>query len=196
MEGKASAATSWKTALYVVLLFVAVVLAFTLLGTITSPQLAQVGGTRPDETIPVHIVELGVFGLLLGAAFVVIAGRNALPLVVAAASMTVLLDLDHLPAYLGYAEPIRPAHSLVFIVVVLAIMATTIKMLEIDLIVMSASLGHMAVDTGQFAPLSPFSFAYVQLDPYRISFAVVAVLCAVAAGLVLRPKKAAPRAGS
>lgn len=195
MKGRFSE-TSWRTASYVVLVYVLVVLAFTLLGTFVSPQAAQVGGTRPEETIPGHVAELGVFGLLLGGAFVVIAGKKALPLVVAAPAMTVLLDLDHLPAYLGYAQPIRPAHSILFLVAVLAILATTIKALDMDLIVMSAFLGHMAVDTGEFAPLSPVSFAYYSLGPYRIPLAVGAVLCALAAGLLLRSRVRARRGGS
>ena len=196
MEGKRVGGRSWRTAFFVVLIYALVVLAFTILGMLLSPQAAQVGGTRPDETIPAHIAELGLFGLLLGVMFVIIAGRRALPLVVAFPIMTVLLDADHLPAYLGYAEPIRPAHSLVFMVVVLAIVATTIKALDMDLVVMSAFLGHMAIDSGQFAPFSPISFAYFQLDPFRISFAVCALLCAVAAGLVLRTTKADTGGGS
>ena len=190
MEGKTSGASSWRMALCVVLIYALVVLAFTLLGMLLSPQAAQVGGTRPDETIPGHVAELGLFGLLLGIMFVGIAGKRALPLVVATPIMTVLLDADHLPAYLGYAQPIRPAHSLIFLVVVLAIVATTIKALDMDLIVLSAFLGHLAIDSGQFAPFSPISFAYFQLDPFRISFGVCALLCTVAAGLVLRSRKA------
>jgi len=74
--------------------------------------------------------------------------------------------------------------------------ATTIKAVDMDLVVMSAFLGHMAIDTGQFAPLSPISYAYFQLDPFRIPFAVCALLCAVSAGLFLRSMKADTGEGS
>jgi len=190
MKEKTPGAPSWRTAFYVVLIYALVVLVFTLLGVLLSPLAAQVGGTRPDETIPAHVAELGLFGLLLGIMFVAIAGRSALPLVVATPIMTALLDADHLPAYLGYAQPIRPAHSLIFLVVVLAIVATTIKALDMDLIVMSAFLGHLAIDSGQFAPFSPVNFSYFQLDPFNISFGVCALLCALAAGLVWRSRMA------
>ena len=100
--------------------------------------------------------------------------------------MTIMLDVDHLPASLGYSETIRPAHSLVFVIAVLAVATITIKALDIELVMASAFMGHMAVDTGLFAPFSPLGFTYYRLDPYRIEFAVAAVLCALAAGVVLR----------
>jgi hypothetical protein len=179
---------AWKSAVYTVFIYGAVALAFTAAGVVLGPPEAQVGGTRPGDTIPGHLLELAAIGLLLGLGSMAIYGRRGLPLAFLAPTLTVLLDIDHLPAYLGFAEPIRPAHSLVFIVVALAATAITIKALEMELIVLSAFMGHMAVDSGLFAPFSPLSFAYVQLDPYRLPFAVGAVLCAVAAGAVLRKR--------
>jgi hypothetical protein len=113
-------------------------------------------------------------------------GRKGLPLVVLAPILTVLLDLDHLPAYLGMSQTIRPAHSLLFIIAVLSITAITIKRLDIDLVVLSSTLAHMGIDTGLFAPLSPLSFGYTQLGPYRIPFLMGAIVAAVSAGIVLR----------
>ena len=183
------------TATYVTAIYTAAALGFAFLGVLLSTPAAQIGGTRPDETIPSHLAELAAFGLLLGAPYVIALGRRALPLALASSAMTLVLDIDHLPAYLGYAQPIRPAHSLVFILVVSAIVAITIKAPGMNLIVLSAFLGHMAVDTGLIAPLSPLSFYYVQLDPYRLPFAAGAVLCAVAACLVLRLEKGKAIAG-
>jgi len=169
-----------------IVVYCAVVLAFTAIGIFVAPRSAQIGITRPADTIPFHLAELALAGLLLGVGSAVLYGRKGLPLVILAPVLTVLLDLDHLPAYLGMSQTIRPAHSIVFVVVVLAITAITIKRLDIDLVVLSATFAHMGIDMGLFAPFSPISFGYVLLDPYRIPFLTAAVVCAVAAGIALR----------
>ena len=150
-----------------------------------SPQ-AQVGRARPEDTILPHIVELVGFGLLLGAGAAVFYGRKGLPFVFLTPTLTVLLDLDHLPVYLGIAQPIRPAHSLVFLVSVLALTAIVIRRLDFDLVVMSAVMGHMGVDTGSFPPFSPFNFDYAQLDPYRLPLLIGAVVATLVAGALVR----------
>jgi hypothetical protein len=171
---------------YTILIYIGVALIFTALALLLAPPAAQVGGTRPEETIPGHLAELAAFGLLLGLGGMVICGMKGLPLVFLTTVLTVALDVDHLPAYLGYAETIRPAHSLVFVVFALAATAITIKALDIELVVASSFMAHMAVDTGLFAPFSPITFGYVELGPYRLPFAAGAVVCALAAGAVLR----------
>ena len=132
------------------------------------------------------MAELAVFGLILGLGSMIVYSRKGLYLAFLLPTLTVALDIDHLPAYLGYAETIRPAHSFVFIVVALALTAIMIKALYMELAMASAFMAHMAVDTGIFAPFSPVTFWYVQLDPYRLPFAAGALLCAVAAGAALR----------
>ena len=186
---------SWRKILYAIVVYVGVALIFTALGLLLAPQAAQVGGTRPEETIPGHLAELAVFGLLLGLGSTVIYGIKGLPLAFLTTVLTVALDIDHLPAYLGYAETIRPAHSLVFAIAAMAITAITIKELDIELVVASSFMAHMAVDTGLFAPFSPITFGYVELGPYRLLFAAGAVVCALAAGVVLRIRTVANRSG-
>ena len=181
--------SGWKRAGYVAVLYVLLALMFTGLGMLLAPPSAEVGGTRPGATIPDHLLELGAFGLILGAGSMVIYGREGLPLVFLTPALTVSLDIDHIPAYLGYAETIRPAHSLVFALAALAVTAITIKAVDMELVVASAFMGHMAVDTGLFAPFSPLTFQYFQLDPYRPVFALGAVICAVAAGVVFRMRR-------
>jgi len=177
---------SYKTFVLTILLFGGLVLLFTLVAVLISPASAQVGITRPADTIPGHLLELAGFGLLLGATLGIIYGREGLMLALLMPVLTVLLDLDHLPAYLGMAQPIRPAHSIVFVITVLAITAITIKRLEVDLVVLSATLAHMGIDTGIFAPFSPINFGYYQLDPYRGLFFVGAAATILVGGLVLR----------
>ena len=177
---------TYKSALHTAIIFSGLVLCFTALGILVAPHQALVGGTRPEGTIPFHVLGLLGFGVLLGAAGGIFYGGAGLPLVVLTPSLTVLLDLDHLPAYLGIAQPIRPAHSLVFIVVALAFTAIVIRRVEFDLLVLSAVIGHMGVDTGLFPPLAPFSFDYVQVDAYRLPLLIGAVMAALAAGILMR----------
>lgn len=180
----------WRQVFLVIVIYAGTALVFTLLGVIFGPTAAQVGSTRPDDTIPGHVLELAGFGLLLGLGCLAVYGMKGLPFVFLTLVLTPLLDIDHIPIYIGYAQTIRPAHSLVFIVVVLAITAVTIGGLDLELVIVSAFMGHLAVDTGIFAPLSPLSFQYIQLDPYRPAFAVGAMLCALAAGAVMRSRGA------
>lgn len=191
----AEGAPTWKSAGYSFLIYTSLALVFTLLGILLAPQAAQVGGTRPDETIPGHVAELAIFGALLGAGSLVIYGRKGLPLVVLTPALTVILDIDHLPAYIGFAETIRPAHSLVFLVCALAVTAITIKELDIEFVVAAAFMAHLAIDTGLFAPFSPVSFQYFELGPYRPIFASGAIACALAAGIVLRRGRRVASAG-
>ena len=188
-EEEARPGPSFRDALVAVAIYVVLVLIFTAAGVFASPPGAQIGTPRPVERIPGHLAELAGFGLVLGFGSAMIYGRKGLPLVLLAPSLTVLLDLDHLPVYLGYQETIRPAHSVLFVIAALSITAITIKRLDIDLVVLSATLGHMGIDTGIFAPFSPLSFDYIQLDPYRIPLLVSAVVAAVAAGVVLRRER-------
>jgi len=174
------------TVLLTVTVYLIVVIAFTALAILLGPRGAQIGSTRPTDTIPSHLAELAGVGLLLGLGSASIFGRSGFHLLILVPVLTVLLDFDHLPAYLGISQTIRPAHSLVFIPVVLVIAAITIKRLDIDLVVLSATFAHMGIDTGLFAPFSPLSFGYVALDPYRIPFLTAAVICAAGAGIVLK----------
>jgi hypothetical protein len=182
-------ASRWGQAVYVTVIYGGIALLFTLFGLFLGPRGAQVGGTRAMYTIPEHVLELAGFGLLLGLGCMLIYGRKGLPFVFLISVLTPLLDIDHLPAYLGYAQTIRPAHSIVFLFAVLAVTAVTIRDLDIELVVVSAFMGHLAVDTGLFAPFSPISFEYIQLDPYRPFLAVGAVVCALTAGAALRARR-------
>jgi len=183
---------SWRRALYALLIFVGAALGFTVLGMVLGPSQAQVGGVRAEDSIAPHLAALAGFGVALGLGGMLIYGKRGLPLVFLTPALTVSLDIDHLPVYLGYSEPIRPAHSIVFIAFVLILLAVTIRAPEIELVVASSFLGHMAVDTGLFAPWSPINFDYVQLDQYRLLLGIGALLCALAAGVVLRLEQPSP----
>jgi hypothetical protein len=163
-------------------IYAALILVFTLVGMAVAPAEAQVGTARPASAIPEHLTELVGFGVLLGCVSAVIYGRRGLPMLALTPALVALLDLDHLPAYIGLTQPIRPAHSLVFIAVALVCTAIILRRLDLELILVSSFTGHLGVDQGLFAPLSPLSFDYIQLDPYRMPLLICAVATALIAG--------------
>lgn len=167
-------------------IFAGLVLLFTAVSVRLAPPSVDVGGARPVETIPPHLLELGGFGALLGVAALWVYGRGGVWVALLLPAMVVLLDLDHLPVFLGIAQPIRPAHSVVFLAADLTITTIILRRFDFNLIVVSAFLGHMGVDAGLFPPFSPFSFDYYQLDQYRLPLIVGSALLALAAGFLWR----------
>jgi hypothetical protein len=175
-----------RAVLAAIVLYAALALVFTGVGVYAAPGQAQVGGPRPLGLIPLHVAELVAFGMLLGAVPLLMAGKKALPLTVLIPILVVLLDLDHLPAYLGWMQPIRPAHSLFFALTAVVLAAIVLRRMDIELALMAAFMGHMGVDNGLFPPFSPISYYYVQVDPYRIPLLLGAVLLSIWAGVALR----------
>lgn len=179
----------YKAAGQATFIFVFMVFLFTLMGVLLAPAQAKTGSTRTSGTIPTHVEALAGFGLLLGGLAALLYGREGFHLVILIPSLTVLLDLDHIPIYLGIAQTIRPAHSIPFIILTVTITAITVKRLDIDMAILSAFMGHLGIDTGQFAPFSPITFSYIQLDPYRGAFLIAAGAAAALAGVVIRARR-------
>jgi hypothetical protein len=186
MRRVADRTLTYRSVIVAITIFGGLAIAFTVFGVLFGPSEAQIGITRPESSIPTHLLELGGLGVILGLGTAALYGRKGLPLVFLTPVLTVLLDVDHLPAYLGMSQPIRPAHSLVFLASVLVLTGIVIRQVDVDLVVLSAFLGHMGVDTGLFPPFSPFSFSYVQLDPYRVPLLAGAAVASLAAGSLVR----------
>ncbi|MGI0081543.1 MAG: hypothetical protein ACRECH_18230 [Nitrososphaerales archaeon] len=165
--------------------YVALDLVLTTVFILVSPSGADTGAIRPSDTILPKIVELILVGIAIGSVASFAFRKIDLNIFTLSVAFVVLLDVDHVPAALGFQEPIRPAHTIAFLLALLAVLAFTIKkQAEVELIAISAFLGHMAADTGEFALFAPFSFAYSALDPYRVSIAAGAVAFALLAGYV------------
>ena len=176
----------WREALVTATIFVLLVLGFTLVSLLVAPGPSKIGSARPLATIPLHEVELGGVALVLGALALGVYGRGGAAVSVLLPSLVILLDLDHLPSFLGIAQPIRPAHSLVFLVLDVLITTIILRRLDFGLVAVSAFTAHLGVDSGLAPPLSPFSFQYVQLDPYHVPLLLTSAAFAVAAGYLMR----------
>lgn len=166
-----------------------VVLLFTLISLFVAPQNSQIGTFRPVSTIPFHELILGSLGLGLGLIASVARKQLDFGLIILVPAFVVLTDLDHLPALLGLAQPIRPAHSVIFILCVVAFMAMVIRRTDVELVSLSAFFAHLSVDTGIFPPYSPISFQDYNIVDFRIPFLFAAVAFALAAGLAMNHRK-------
>jgi hypothetical protein len=165
-----------------ILLFSLLVLAFTVIAMYASPASSQTGTFRALDEIPDHVLLLAAGGVALGLLTTLVFRRLDLTIIVVIPAYVVLLDLDHLPSALGLAQPVRPAHSFVFLVVAFVLMATVIRRIDLSFAVMSAFFAHVGIDTGIFAPFSPLSFSYYSLSEYDWAFYVLAVASALATG--------------
>jgi hypothetical protein len=165
-----------------VLLFAGLVLAFTVVSLYVSPMASRTGTFRALGDIPEHLVLLAAGGAALGLLSLIAFRRLDLVLLALIPIYVVLIDLDHLPSALGIAQSVRPAHSFVFLVVVFVLMATVIRRVDLSFVAMSAFFAHIGIDTGVFAPFSPFSFGYYSLAAYDWIFFILAVASALAAG--------------
>ena len=162
------------------------VLVFTAMSGGTSPVASQTGQFRTLSSIPEHLAFLGGFGVALGLVGSIIYRRLDTNLVILIPALVVLTDLDHLPSALGMSQPIRPAHSLIFIVMVVAILALTIGRPDIQAATVSAFFAHLSVDTGVFPAFSPISFAYYDLSAYQPEIIAAAIIAALLAGYLGR----------
>jgi hypothetical protein len=141
-------------------------------------------------TILPKLGELVLVGATIGVVSSLARRNLDLVLLTWSVAFASLMDLDHLPSALGLGEPIRPAHSIGFFLLVVAALAVFIrKQPEVEFAFAASFFGHLAADTGIFAPLAPLSFDYVPLDAYRLPFAIGAVVFALIAGLARRRKQ-------
>jgi hypothetical protein len=178
---KGNWAIVWTVVVYTALDF-----AFTVISLWTSPPASQIGLFRTLSTIPEHLVFLAGFGVVLGLVGSVIYRRLDLNLLILIPVLIVVTDLDHFPSALGMAQPIRPAHSLIFLVVVIATLALVIRRPDIEAATVSAFFAHLSIDTGLFPAFSPVSFAYYKLSTYQPVMIVAAIVAALAAGYLGR----------
>lgn len=170
----------------VVALFAGVALAFTVLSLSASPPASRSGTLRSLATIPVHELALLALGAMLGLLASAASRKMDPVLILLPVAFISLLDLDHLPAALGIAQPIRPAHSVFFVLAFVVCLWLARQPLELGVISVSAFLGHLGVDTGVFPLLSPFSFNYYSLSGYGVELLASSLLLAVSAGLCSR----------
>lgn len=175
-----------------ILIFVVIDLVLTAIFFVYSPTSSHIGTLRPEATIAPKVLELALVGA--GVGLVACLGLRSfdLNLVTLGVAFVVLLDLDHLPSIFGIDQPIRPAHSFVFLAILLVVLYLTMGRkgnAYLPTMAASAFFAHMSVDLGEFALYAPFSFNYVQLESLRVPIAIGALCLAGLAGYLKRQRK-------
>lgn len=166
-------------------MFITVDLGLTLVSVAISDPSVRIGVLRPESSIPPKLGELAGVGIAVGVLSCVTRKKWDSVLVAMNAAFVLLLDLDHVPSTIGLAQPIRPAHSLGFLLVALiGLLVLTKKTSEMEFVLLSSFFAHMSVDTGLFGFFEPFSFSYASLDGYKLLFAGLSVFFALVAGRV------------
>lgn len=169
---------------------VALDLAITVIFFALSGASARIGTLRPVSTIPAKGLELVLVGAAVGLVACVTEWRVDLSVLTLAVAFVGLIDADHLPSALGIAQPIRPAHTFAFLALEVVVLAAAFRgRPELPLLAVAAWFGHVAGDTGEFALFAPFSFAYSSLGDFRVVFAIIAAVFALATGFVVKRRK-------
>jgi hypothetical protein len=169
---------------------VALDLAVTVVFFALSGATARIGTLRPVNTIPAKGLELVLVGAGVGLVACLVERRIDVSLLTLAVAFVGLIDADHLPSALGIAQPIRPTHTLAFLAIEVVVLAAAFRgRPELPLLAAAAWFGHVAGDTGEFALFAPLSFAYGTLSDFRVIFAIISAVFALAAGYAVRRKK-------
>lgn len=178
---------AFKDEVRVVILFAALVLAITAASLFVSPPSSQIGTLRALARIPAHGLILALAGAAVAAISFPFSRRISLGMMLVGVSSVIILDLDHLPVILAVGQPIRPAHSLVFIGFAFVVIEGAFrKRPELGIMVLSASLIHLVVDAGEAPLLAPITFHYFGLSQLRPALLVTSVVLAALAGYVQR----------
>jgi hypothetical protein len=173
-----------------VALVFALVLAVTVAFYALSGPSARIGTLRAASTIPVKGAELVLIGAAVGLTACAAERRPDASLATLAVAFVALIAVDHLPSALGVAQPIRPAHTFAFLAIeVVALRLAFRTRPELLPLAAAAWFGHVAGDTGVFAFFAPFSFDYSALGPYRVPFAIIAAIFAIATGYQVRRRR-------
>jgi hypothetical protein len=167
-----------------ILVFFFVSVGVTLLSYSFSEPSERIGELRALSSIPIKVVELAVAGLGIGVIASLAERRRDGELTLLGIAFVTMMDLDHLPAVFGVGQPIRPAHGLLFLGLVVVGLSFTVKQRPwIEAVAVSAFFFHLGLDTGIFSPFAPFSFAYYEIgNRLRLGLLGLGVLFALVAG--------------
>ncbi len=177
-----------RPVLSTIILYASLDLLFTIVSVYTCPAGSLVGVFRSADLIPLHLLALAAGGLALALLSLLVYRRFDLDQLILIPSVVILTDLDHLPSALGIEQPVRPAHSLIFVAVVFILVATVIRRPDLSFAVMAGFFAHLSVDTGLFPPYSPVTFDYYVLGNYQYAFVALALASTLMAGYLGRQR--------
>lgn len=172
-----------KESMLVIGAYVLIGIAFTIVPLLYSASSVRIGTLRPIGTIPPHEFILLLGALTIFALSSLVYRKFDFAFLLLPVIFVILLDFDHLPSFFGIPQPIRPAHSLFFLLALLLILRFGLKrQLYVELFATSSFFMHIAIDNGVFPLLSPFSFKYYSVGDVRLYLIMIALALAVFAG--------------
>jgi len=183
---KLVASSETRDLLKSIAIYLSLVLAFTAISLVVAPTSSRLGKFRAIALIPGHEVELAAFAIALAVIPSLVMRRVSISLLLLIPVAGIMIDLDHLPSALGIPQAIRPAHSLVFLLVSVGLVLLLTRRADLGAGVLTGFLGHLSVDTGLFPAFSPISFAYFDLGSYRAYFVAGSILASLLAGYLAR----------
>ena len=180
----------FKRFIFGVIIFVTIDLAFTTIAVQSASPNDAIGSLRPIGSITPKVAQLLTVGAAVAFVPILVLRKVSPELALSALVFTPLLDADHLPVMLGIPQPIRPAHSFVFMVVVASAIYLFIRRLDIALVAVSATMMHLAADSPSFPLISPLSVELYKLGTLEHSALLGgSILIAVTSGYVARKKR-------
>ena len=172
-----------KSFFITVMIFAMLNLIFTLVGVAIATPGEAIGGLRAVNSILPKLLQLVSVGLVVGISSIVVLRKFNLELALSGIILTPLLDIDHLPTIFGVPQPIRPAHSFLFMIVVSLTVYMALKRVDLSLMTISASMVHLGADTSLFPLLSPLTLELYAMDELgHVGLFAVAVGTAILAG--------------
>ena len=172
------------------ILFAATNLLFTALNMQIFGTSHSSGNLRPLTTFLPKIAQLAIAGAALGALASLPSRHLNWEFLTASMGFTILVDLDHVPVVLGMQQPIRPSHSILFLIIAVIVIQLLTRKRHLSTLATSAFLGHLALDKPLFpliAPLSPTLFEY-GID-VQVGLAALSVGLALLSGRMIAEKR-------
>jgi len=172
------------------ILFAATDLVFTALNLQIFGTSHSSGSLRPLTTVLPKIAQLAIAGAALGALASSPSRHLNWEFLTASMGFTILVDLDHVPVVLGMQQPIRPSHSILFLMIAVFVIQLLTRKRHLSALATSAFLSHLALDKPLFpliAPLSPTLFEY-GID-VQVGLAALSAGLALLSGLMIAEKR-------
>lgn len=167
--------------------FSGVNMAITWLGVVLVPPAEAQGVLRPIDAIPLKVILLLLLGTSIGATACLAARQLKPSFAASGAILTLFLDLDHLPSLFLIPQPIRPAHSIIFLATTLPLVFLSTRKASLTLLTAATFFAHLGADKPFFPLLSPLLFDLTTFG-IEVSFILVflAYLLALGAGMLER----------
>lgn len=165
-----------------IVIFAVLVLTFTFLAVSTYNGSEPLGTLRRFSSLLPKVIQLLAFGALLSIVATIGKKRISSNTLAYPPLFLILLDLDHLPSFFGIDQPIRPAHSLIFLLIsLIAVFVFARGKPAISVTLASSFLGHLGLDSPLFPLFAPISS---ELYSFGTTISLILVLSSIILAMI------------